>query len=53
MKKSIVGITAGLICALVFAIWQDSSEAVTGILSVLSVTVYKAYRVINEEKESR
>jgi len=50
MKTAIVGITAGLIAALILSIYWQSSEATTGILTVLSVTVYKAYRVLSNEK---
>ena len=50
MKRAIVGITAGLILALILSIYWGASEATTGILTVLSVSVYKAYRVLSNVK---
>jgi len=50
MKTAIVGITAGLIVALILAIYWQVSEAYTGILTLLGVTVYKAYRVLSDAK---
>ena len=52
MKRAIVGITAGLIVALVFAMWWHVPEAITGIIGVLGTTAYKAYRVLNGESSS-
>ena len=50
MKRAIAGITGGLIVALILSIYWGVTEAYTGILAVLSVTVYKAYRVLSDDK---